>query len=286
MNLDYSFELDWPRAEREGQVRYDKYANHGTNPTIGVRGQVAGVAGEMAFSRDFLLEREAEIEEGSRGDKGIDFTIATGETVDIKARELPSVASNGRLIIASRQSYGVFEKHCKADIIAFAWRPKDTDRIRLDGWLTQEEVKRFPLKTWIDGGKPSFTIPTESIHPIETLLKRHLEAPERFDFLHLEMASRVFEGAIMDFATVTRVNKSWSCVDGVILSDEHTKHIKAMEYEDRKPYFLALQQRALEQGCLFIPSIKMGDVLETFEGELVPSGEHGEEVEAANDTAG
>lgn len=266
-NLDFSFALDWSQAEREGEIRYKKYKGCGTNPPNGPRGQVAGVAGEMAFSRDFMLEREADIEGGSQGDKGVDFTIATGETVDVKAREMPSVVSEGRLIIAPRQSYGVFLKTCEADVTVFAWRPKGTNRIRLDGWLSNAEVERFPLKTWIKGGFPSFTIPTEEIHPIETLLNRHICAPSDFAF-HLEMSSGVFGGTIIKFAAVSRAAKSFACVDGVIMTAAHLEYIGQMEYDKRKDYFLALLAVAKERGC------------------LSSAGEIGEEVEAANDTVG
>ena len=248
--FDFSFALNWENAEIEGKKRFEKFADYGTNPIIGTRGQVAGVAGEMAFSAAFLLEREAEIVEAGRGDKGRDFQIATGETVDIKAREIEGEEddSAGRLAIQKGRDFGVFKNHCTADIIVFAWRPGGTNQIILFGWLPNSEVQRYPLRQWTKGVAPSYTIPTQQVRPMSTLLIRHLQAPSGFR-RRLTMRSALL-GEVVEFQTTSKPGSAWACVDGVIMTTTHIDHMGRMSPKERRNYFPCLRVRAAERGAI------------------------------------
>lgn len=116
--------------------------------------ELVGLAAERAWTDAFGGEVDLELR--PRGDKGHDFSLPNGATVDVKGAR----RAHRLLVKAGKKKY--------ADIFVLAHYDDGTETAKLVGWTTKEKVLE---KTPRDSGFGiiNYEVPAKELLPIEQL---------------------------------------------------------------------------------------------------------------------
>jgi hypothetical protein len=114
-----------------------------------------GLRGEAEFSRVFNLPMDW----GRHPDRGYDFILPLGYTVDVKASANPGNLAS-------------LPEKIKADIFVLARHDAENRSAQLLGWEWKHVFEQAPLRTLGNGNRENRCIPRDKLRPIAELLKR------------------------------------------------------------------------------------------------------------------
>lgn len=161
-------------AERLGRIRSEGHIKARNNrPGLkcegdGLREDIVGAAGELAFARCTGYAVEARILAG--GDNGIDFHTALG-TVDVKTFMKPY-----NLLVLPKDIEHI------ADFIFLGQYFTDTKAATLIGYATRDEIVGASQKDF--GYGASYFIPAARLHPVKEFITRLREAETKLAHAH------------------------------------------------------------------------------------------------------
>lgn len=133
-------------------LRSRTHARHASRRALGPDYDLVGVAGEMAFARQFELAIDQGVHPA--GDRGVDFVTPAG-TVDVKTYRRPL----NLLREAGKQH---------ADILVLARFDDKTGEAELVGWEYDSEMRACPVKDFGFGVKNHYRA-AEQLRPIAEL---------------------------------------------------------------------------------------------------------------------
>lgn len=168
------------RCHEAWQKRLEKRKRkQGTRAYSKVDSDLQGIVAEERFAIEAELARQPEYD--THGDGRVDFTLYTGETVDVKctAMEPPRLALEER--------HYAWEGHADVYVLA-RWAPiQGAYDAELMGWLRADEIPERGDSVIMGAGRdnpqPGWYVPVDRLHDMEGLLEAHLEErpdPERF----------------------------------------------------------------------------------------------------------